>query len=154
MVRGNSAVIRLLLAVVCAGHAVTGFAALLSGKPALRFGAAFYGARFEPSSQFLYIIRPLGAFMLGLAYLHYLAFLNPWQYRRVIDATLLVFALRQFQRIAFRRDAYAAFGIPPRRHWTLTLSLQVLAAALFLARLALRPPGEAATTGTSDPAAR
>lgn len=137
---GSHPFVRALLAFVSAGHASLGLLALLSGNGGTRIGARIYGARFEPTAQFQYGLRPLGAFMLGLAYLQYLAFRDPWRYRGAIDATLLVFALRTYQRIAFRRQIATLFGIAPDRHRRTTLSLQALGALLLVARLRLRPP--------------
>ncbi len=141
----NQVFARAVLAWVCFGHVLTGVVALISGPAGLSFGAGLYGAEFQPSPQFEYAVRPLGAFMLGLAYLQLLAFREPCRFRHVVDATLLVMGLRLAQRCFFAGDIFSAFGIPPGRHWTTTAVFAVTAALLLAARLGLRdesPSGE------------
>jgi hypothetical protein len=147
--------VRGILAWICAGHVITGIVALLSDAGGVQIGALLYGATFEPTSQFLYIIRPLGVYILALAYLQAMAVWDPWRYRAVIDATLAVFVARQLQRLIFSADISAAFGIPPDQHWLRSAYFLVLAALLLLARLRLRPdspdvPGTPGTPGTPD----
>ncbi len=127
---------QIVLGYICAGHIATGLL-LVSGKQGIRVAARLYGARFEPTGQFETIIRPAGAFVLSLGFLQAMALLEPRRYKAVIDATLLVMLFRQFQRIVFRREVYAAFGISPARHWAMTAYFATLAALLLLARLGL-----------------
>ena len=137
----NDSFLRIVLGWICAGHIMTGLL-LLSGKRGVRTAARLYGARFEPTDQFQTIIRPAGAFVLGLGFLQSMAVREPRRYRAVIDATLLVFLIRQVQRILFRRDVYAAFRITPARHWAMTAYFELLAALLLLARIRLAREAE------------
>jgi hypothetical protein len=140
--RRNYLFLKLLLGWVFAGHVLTGLLAFVSGEAAVRFAASLYGADFIPHPQFLYIIRPLGVYMLGFALLQFLAIRDPWRYRPAIDATLVVLALRQLQRIVFAPDIFAAFGIPPARHWLATAVFTLTAVLLLIARLQMgREPG-------------
>jgi hypothetical protein len=131
--------LRLILGWICAGHILTGLLALISGERGVQLGALLYGAGFEPTAQFLYIIRPLGVYMLALAYLQALAVLDPWRYRAVIDVTLAVFVARQLQRLFFADDIAQAFGIPPDQHWLRSAYFLLLAVLLLVARLRLKP---------------
>ncbi len=140
----NDVFLRSVLGMICAGHIVTGVS-LLAGRRGARVAARLYGATFEPSPQFAYIIQPAGAYVLSMAFLQALAMRNPRRYKGAIDATLIVFAIRQFQRITRRRDIYESFGITPARHWTLTIYFQVLAVLLLVARIRM----EREQTGTS-----
>jgi hypothetical protein len=115
-----------------------GLLALVSGKRAIRLGSRLYGASFEPADQFEYALRPLGAFMLALAFLQGMAAWQPWRFKAVIDATLVVLVLRQVQRVLFARQATRAFGIPLRRHWLNVVFFLVQAALLLLARARAR----------------
>ncbi len=126
--------LRLVLGYVCAGHVLTGVLALISGKQAIRLGSRLYGASFEPTEQFQYALRPLGAFMLSLAFLQGMAIWRPRRYKAVIDATLALLLLRTAQRIVFARDVSTIFGIPLRRHWINTLVIHGAAPLLLLAR--------------------
>jgi hypothetical protein len=128
---------RLIMGWICAGHVLTGLAALLSDKRGIKLGSLLYGARFEPTPQFLYIIRPLGVYILALAYLQALAVRDPWRYRAVIDATLAVFAGRQVQRYFFSKDIQSIFGISSQQHLGRSLYFLLLALLLLVARLRL-----------------
>lgn len=76
--------------------------------------------------------------MLSLAFLHTLAIRDPVRYTGVIDATILLFLMRIFQRLAYPQEVYQAFGIAPQRHWLMTTYFHILAGLLILARLRLR----------------
>jgi hypothetical protein len=142
--------VRLIMAWICAGHVITGLAALISDERGLQVGALLYGAEFDPTPQFLYIIRPLGVYILALAYLQAMAVRDPWRYRAVIDATLAVFAARQVQRYFFSADIQSIFGISGEQHLLRSLYFLLLALVLLVARLRLGrdapqdrpPPGE------------
>ena len=127
--------LKLILGSIFIGHLLTGLLAFISGKRAIRAGSQIYGADFAPDDQFEYIIRPLGVYMLSLSFLQIMALFDPRRYKAVIDATVLAFLLRQFQRVRFARDIYAIFGISPREHWTRTVSFLSLALLLLLARV-------------------
>jgi hypothetical protein len=147
--------VRGILAWICAGHVITGLVALLSDAGGVQIGSLLYGASFEPTSQFLYIIRPLGVYILALAYLQAMAVWDPWRYRAVIDVTIAVFVARQLQRLIFAGDIMAAFGIPPDQHWLRSAYFLVLVALLLLARLRLRPdfPATPVTPSGTGPGA-
>ena len=127
--------IRAVLSWVCAGHIMTGLLALISGKQAIQLGGLFYQAHFTPSRDFEVIVRPLGAYMLALAFLQARAIADPERYKAVVDATLLVFVLRQIQRTLYARDVQAAFGISAAAHTRTSWFFRVLAAVLLFARL-------------------
>jgi hypothetical protein len=131
--------LRLVLGSIFIGHFITGLLTFISGKKAIRVGSKFYGANFEPTDQFEYIIRPLGVYMLSLAFLQAMALLNPQRYKAVIDVTILVFFLRQFQRLKYAPEVYNTFGITPRQHWPRTIYFLALSLLLLLARLKMEP---------------
>ena len=129
--------LRAVLSWVCAGHVLEGLL-LISGNRGIRAGSRLYGATFEPTDQFRYIIRAAGAYVLGLGCLQVMAIREPRRYKGVIDSTLVVFALRLFQRIVYRREIYTAFGISPRHHWGNTVFFQLPGVLLLLARIGMR----------------
>jgi hypothetical protein len=131
---GSNRVLKAVLTWVCAGHMVEGLL-IISGRKGIQLGSRLYGASFEPSDQFRYIIRAAGAYVLGMAYAQSLAIREPQRYKGVIDATIGVFAMRFFQRVVYRRDIYAAFGMSPAKHWANTAFFNLPGAALLLARL-------------------
>jgi hypothetical protein len=144
--------VRLIMAWICAGHVITGLAALISGERGVQLGSLLYGAAFDPTPQFLYIIRPLGVYILALAFLQAMAVRDPWRYRAVIDATLGVFAARQAQRYFFSGDIESIFGIPGEQHLLRSLYFLLLALVLLVARLRLgRGDGEYRSAPVAGP---
>ena len=133
----NYLFLKFVLGSICIGHLFVGLLALISGQKALRLGSRIYGANFTPSGQFEYIIRPLGVYMLALAFLQGVALSNPQRYKVVIDATLVVFVLRQFQRLWYVRTIRTTFGIPTRAHLSGSLFYLVMATLLLIGRLTL-----------------
>ncbi|MDQ4076639.1 MAG: hypothetical protein M3220_10390 [Chloroflexota bacterium] len=129
---------RIVMAYVLSGHVMTALVMLFSGEGGVRVGKKLYGASFEADERFVYILRPAGAYVLTLSFLQALAIREPQRYKGVFDATLLVFLIRQLQRIFLRGDVYRAFGISPSRHWASTIYFQSVAALLLLARLRVK----------------
>ena len=134
---GSDTFLRIVLSWICAGHFMEGLL-LISGKKGIQLGSRLYGARFEPTDQFRYIVRAAGAYVLSMGFLQLMAVREPRRHKAVIDGTLAVFALRFFQRVVYRRDIYAAFGISPRQHLANTLFFNLPGALLLLARISLK----------------
>ncbi len=131
---GSYRFLRAVLGWICAGHFLEGLL-LLSGRRGIRAGSRLYGASFAPTDQFRYISRAAGAYVLGMGVLQAMALRDPRRYAGVIDATIVIFALRFVQRVVYRRDVHAAFGISPRRHWLNTAFFNLPGALLLLARV-------------------
>ncbi|HEX2033583.1 MAG TPA: hypothetical protein VHS99_05310 [Chloroflexota bacterium] len=135
--KGKDRFVKAVLAWICAGHVLTGLVALVSGQKGVRAGSMLYGASFEAHPQLRYILRPLGAYILSLAFLQGMAVTDPRRYKAVIDATLAVFGMRQLQRIAFAGEVSHTFGIAPTRHWLMNAYFLTLALLLLIGRLKL-----------------
>ena len=73
--------------------------------------AGIYGAEVDWTGQFIYILRPLGAFMLVLGLLLAVAALDPWKHRLIVYGLCGVLFLRVLQRVVFREDIQDAFHI-------------------------------------------
>jgi hypothetical protein len=111
-------VLRVFLALICAFHVIVGLG--LNVWPEFpKLMAGYYGAAdFEWSPQFVYILRPLGAFMFALGVLAAFAVLNPLKYGAVCYGFSILFFLRAMQRVLFQAEIEAAFGIGPARNYT------------------------------------
>ena len=131
---------RIMLAWVAAGHVLTGLLLFFSGEGGLRVVQAMYGASFEAQPQAVYLVRPLGAFMLALGLLQARAAMEPWRLRAVLDATILVFALRQIQRMVWAPAVFTLFGLTPARHWIGTAFFFATLVLLVVARVKMKPP--------------
>jgi hypothetical protein len=134
--RHNYLFIRSILTWICTGHTLIGLI-LVAGKRGFNLATKIYGVRLQPSNQVTVFSRPAGAYMLSLAFLHTLAIRDPERYKGVIDATILLFLIRLFQRLAYPQEVYEAFGIAPKRHWLMTTYFHILAGLLILARFRL-----------------
>jgi hypothetical protein len=143
---------RAALAWVAVGHLVTGIPLFFSGEGGLAFVARLYGATFEPHAQAVYLARPLGVFMLALGLLQLNAIRDPWRFRAVLDVTILVFVLRQIQRVFYAPGVFVVFGLTPTRHWIGTGFFLAILVWLIVARLTLRPRPDrpAVPPGTGD----
>lgn len=110
-------VLRVFLAMICAFHIVVGLGLNLWPEfPKLM--ASYYGAaQVDWTPQFVYILRPLGAFMFVLGLLAILAVMNPLKHRGICYGFAVLFVMRALQRIVFQADIEAAFGIGALRNY-------------------------------------
>ncbi len=134
---------------VCAFHVLVGAGLSLSSQ-FVDTAASLYGAEVEQwSPQFLYIVRPLGVFMLALGVFAGAAAINPFGHRLTIYVFAGIFIFRALQRVAFGTQISEAYGIASSRNVTNMIFFFVLAALLIvLDQLARRGPvgGNRATT--------
>ena len=134
----NESYLRMILAWILSGHVITAVMTLFSREGGIRAGQRAYGAEFEPTDQFAYILRPAGAYVTAMAFLQAMALREPRRYKAVIDATLIVFGIRGIQRLLFQDQVAKTFGISPGRHWATTIYFQALAALLLAARMQMK----------------
>jgi hypothetical protein len=130
---------RVMLVWVGLGHLLTGLPLLLSGEGGMRIAQLMYGASFEPHPQAVYLVRPLGVFLLAMGLLQLRAAMDPWRLRVVMDVTILIFVLRQIQRIFWAPAMFENFGLTPARHWVATGVFLVTLILLAVARMRLKP---------------
>ena len=115
----------------CAFHVIVGLGLNLGSSGFVNAMARFYGADVkELSPEFLYILRPLGAFMLVLGIIAALAALDPIRYRGVVYAFAALFILRATQRVLFGAEVEEIFGVPASRNVFQMVFFYALAAAL------------------------
>jgi hypothetical protein len=109
---------------VSASHFVIGAGVnLVPGS--LPFFATLYGAEVNWSPELIYILKPLGAFMLALALIAAAAARNPLRCRPVVYGFVALFVIRSLQRFAFGQEISDVFGIEAGRN--------ILNAVFFLA---------------------
>jgi hypothetical protein len=90
-------------------------ASLMVSPEAQRAVAALYGAEVDWTAQFVYILRPLGAFMFVLGLLLAVAALDPWKHRLIVYGLCGVLLLRALQRLLLQQDIQEAFRVSPVR---------------------------------------
>ena len=121
--------LKIVLWFVCLSHIILGAAIMLSPEFQQRV-AALYSAKVDWTPQFVYILRPLGAFMLVLGMLGIAAARNPLRYQFVVYGFAGLLLIRVVQRLVFQRDIHQAFGIEPSRNTINALAFLALAALL------------------------
>jgi hypothetical protein len=93
--------------------------------------ASFYGAQVDWTPQFVYILKPLGAFMFVFGLLAAVAALNPLRHRPIVYAFVSLFVIRSLQRLVFGQEVYNAFAITPARNLGNMVLFLLLAASLL-----------------------
>jgi hypothetical protein len=106
--------------------------------------AGLYGAEVEWTAQFVYILRPLGAFMFVLGLLVAAAALDPWKHRLIVYGLCGVLFLRVLQRLLLQRDIQDAFHVSPGRDLGMAAFFAAEAVAILVL---LHRAGKAASGG-------
>jgi hypothetical protein len=143
MMKRDTALI-VLLALVGAAHMVLGLIANLAPPDLLiKVMSEFYGATVEVTAQSHHIVRIVGAFMIGMGVMAFLACRDPRRNQAIIFGIITVLVLRVIQRIIFAPEIGSAFDIPTARIWLQVAFFLLTAIALFVLRPkpASTPPG-------------
>jgi hypothetical protein len=94
--------------------------------------AGYYGAEVEWTPAFLYIIKPLGAFMITLGVLAAVAARKPLGHPAIIHGIALLFLMRGLQRFIFMEEIAAAVNIEAARNIGNGIVFLVLAILLIV----------------------
>lgn len=138
------ALLRFSMWFVCVFHVGVGLALNLDIGLKEWVASSLYGAHPDWSdAQFVYILKPLGAFMIALGVIAAMAARDPVGQRGIVYAFSLLFALRAVQRLVFLGESSRAFAIAPGR--TVGAMVVMLGLALVLLVLA-RAAGPAASS--------
>jgi hypothetical protein len=142
-----------LLWFVALSHLAVGLAIMAS--PGLQqLMAGVYGADVTWTPELVYLLRPMGVFMVGLGLLGVAAALDPVRYRAVVFAFAIVLLLRVGQRLVHRDEIAQAFDLSVGRQMVNGSFFLVVALALLALSFAAgrsRPEG-AASASASSPA--
>jgi hypothetical protein len=119
-------------------HLVVGLAVNVS--PGMtRSIAAAYGATVDWTPQFVYILHPLGAFMIALGLMAIAAARDPHRYEWVVLGFVALFAIRALHRLVFADVLSSAFSIAPSRNTLNMVIFAVQAILVFALWRASRP---------------
>lgn len=129
--KGNAlAVLRFFLWFSCAFHLIVGLGLNLSPTfPQLMAG--YYGAAIEFTPPFLYIVKPLGAFMIMVGLVVLAAARDPLNNGAIVYGLVALLAIRGLQRFAFHDTIVADLAIESSRN-VVNGIVFLLLAALFL----------------------
>ena len=124
--------LQITLWLVCAFHLIVGLSLNLPIGLKEIVGSDLYGAQVDWSeSQFVYILKPLGAFMAALGIMAAIAAYHPLHNKAIVYGFALLFVLRGLQRIVFQQEILDAFEIGPERQ-TGTIAFMFISAVWLL----------------------
>lgn len=109
-------ILRVFLVLICAFHVIVGVGLNVSPEFPKSMATYYGAAEVDWTPQFVYILRPLGAFMLVLGLLAAVAVGDPLKHRAICYGFAALFIIRGLQRLVFQADIQAAFGIGPGRN--------------------------------------
>jgi hypothetical protein len=118
---------------VCAFHVFVGLSLNLDLGLKEWVGSSLYNATVDWSDgQFLYIMKPLGAFMIALGIMAAMAARNPLGHRSIIIGFAILFTMRGLQRLLYMSEIESVFAIPASRSMVQMVVMLSLAAGLLL----------------------
>ena len=116
---------------ICAFHLIVGLGLNVSGDfPQLM--AQYYGAQVNWTPEFLYILKPVGAFMFALGVGAIFAAREPLGHPAVVYSFVALFIARGLQRFAFQGDIETLFNIAGARNTGTGIFFLVMGVALLL----------------------
>lgn len=123
--------LQLFLWFICAFHVIVGIG--LNVSPAFpQLMAGYYGAQVSWTPELLYIVKPLGAFMLALGIVAGLAARDPLAHSSVVYGFVILFVVRGLQRLIFQSEIETAVAIASSRNLGNAIFFLLMGAALFV----------------------
>lgn len=124
---------------ICAFHVIVGIG--LNVSPAFpQVVAGYYGAEVSWTPEFVYIVKPIGAFMIALGVMAGAAARNPLDHLPIVYGFAVLFAIRGLQRLVYQGEIETALSIGASRNLGNAILFLVMAAALVvLYKLAGKP---------------
>jgi hypothetical protein len=125
-------IFRVILGFVSGSNFLIGLLIMNAGPGAIAGLGRLYGASdVALTPQFLYIVKPLGAYMVTMGALGLAALRDPERDRNIVYGLGGVLLLRSVQRVVWGDEAQAAFGIPSGRMVAQTVFFLALSVSLF-----------------------
>ena len=122
-------VLQVFLWGICAFHVIVGLGLNLS--PAFpQLMAEYYGAEVNWTPEFLYVVKPIGAFMLALGVMAAWAARDPLNHGAIVYGFVVLFVLRGVQRLAFQEEIATALSIDSSRNIGNAVYFLLMAAVL------------------------
>ena len=122
--------LQILLWIICAFHVIVGLGLNLSaGFPQIMAG--YYGATVEWTPELLYILKPVGAFMIAIGIMAAAAARDPLGHRSIVYGLVALFVIRGLQRIAFAEEIAGAVAIDSTRNIINAVIFLLLGGVLF-----------------------
>jgi hypothetical protein len=133
--------LKVCLWITCAFHILVGLSLNLDIGLKEWVGSGLYNAQVDWSHpQFVYILKPLGAFMFTLGIMAAITARDPIRNKLMVYGFALLWLIRSLQRIIFWQEIQDAFAIPASSLISGTIIVFLSGALLFvLIYLAERP---------------
>ena len=126
-----TAALKAFLWFICAFHVIVGIGLNVSSAfPQVM--AEYYGAQVTWTPEFLYIVKPIGAFMIAIGVMAAAAARDPAGHRSIVYGIAVLFALRGIQRIVFQDEIGSAVAIEASRNLVNAIFFLAMAVALIL----------------------
>ncbi len=109
--------LRVVLGCLCLLQLALGVAGLVGGQVAEKTIILIYGGFLSMTPQLAYIIRIISAYFLTVAFLTYLALLDPVKNKVILKGIILLMGLRFLGVLIGAGQAHKAFHIPLGRVW-------------------------------------
>ena len=135
-------VLQAFLWFICAFHVIVGLGLNVSSAFP-QVVAEYYGAQVSWTPELLYIVKPVGAFMLALGVLAGAAARDPLGHRSIVYGFVVLFVMRGMQRLVFQSEIGTALGIESGRNMGNAILFLLMAAALLLIFRAAGKPADA-----------
>lgn len=123
-------VLRAFLWFICAFHVIVGLGLNVSSAFP-QFMADYYGAQVNWTPELLYLVKPIGAFMLALGVMAGAAARDPMAHRSIVYGFVVLFVMRGLQRLVFQGEIASAMSIESGRNIGNAVFFLLMAAALF-----------------------
>jgi hypothetical protein len=124
-------VLKAFLWFICAFHLVVGIGLNVSAAFPQAV-AEYYGATVQWTPEFMYIVKPIGAFMIAIGIMAGAAARDPLGHRSVVYGLVALFAIRGLQRIVFREEIASALAIGSERNIANAIFFLLMAIALLV----------------------
>jgi hypothetical protein len=92
----------------------------------------YYGATVEFTPALLYLVKPIGAFMLTVGIMAIAAARDPLRHSAIVYGLVLLFVVRGFQRFVFQDEIARSVGIEASRNIGNGIFFLLLGVALFV----------------------
>lgn len=122
--------LKALLWFICGFHLIVGIGLNVSAAfPQVM--AEYYGATVDWTPEFMYIVKPIGAFMIAIGIMAGAAARDPIGHRAIVYGLVALFVMRALQRIVFQQEIANALAITAGRNIGNAVFFLLMAAALI-----------------------
>jgi hypothetical protein len=104
-------------AVLALDHLVTGLAGVFLPKRSAGFYRQLFGAQIPQDSPLTAVLRPWGALGVFAGVAGLLPLSNPFRYRAILYALVLLLSLRVFTRLSYDAATLAFFQLTAKRNY-------------------------------------